>query len=187
MVVKLSHIQMIKLCSKISIKLKQLEHYKVSEQKQTPRLRNMTKQPLKQNPWATYTVQHCKQRMKGHHLHLVLTKGKQLIVSICNYCNAFDLLTSKFFTAPVFKIFYNLGTGDHKRKHQYPSNETHTSELIKPFSVKDFKTIYSMNTFGMRKGFFAAYSHNLIIFLSLWGPSCEGFHNQSLFNATIDS
>lgn len=97
--------------------------------------------PKQKNPRIKYAIQRHKQKMKGYHLHLVLTEGKQLIVRICNYSNAFDLLISKFFTAPVFKIFYNLGTGDHKRKDQYPSNETHTFELINPFNFKDYETI----------------------------------------------
>lgn len=57
-----------------------------------------------------YANRNCKLKKKGYHLHLVLTMGKQLIVCICNYSDAFDLLTPEFFTAPIFKIFYNLET-----------------------------------------------------------------------------
>lgn len=42
MVVKLSHIQKIKLRSQIDIKSKQLELYMVLKQKRKPQLRNMT-------------------------------------------------------------------------------------------------------------------------------------------------
>jgi len=42
-----------------------------------------------------------------------------------------------------------------------------------PVAAKNRQKMATSHAFGMRRGFFAAYSHSFIIFLSFGAPSCK--------------
>lgn len=114
---------------------------------------------------------------------MLLTNVKQFRVDFCYNFDEVDVLSMQFFVAPLFKKLCNLF-----REMEAEVSFIHINFAI--FQVKEAAVIRiptspknkkkkSVNTkslvsptFGIRCGFFAAYSQSLVIFFSFGGPSC---------------
>lgn len=94
--------------------------------------------------------------------HLLFAHAKQLIVHLSNDIDNLNVLTSQLFEASLFKILRDLI----KKSHNMFKGCKFYWKGLHPQAVKN------ANTLGILKGFFAAYSHNFTIFLSLGEPSC---------------
>lgn len=114
---------------------------------------------------------------KINSLHLLLTHAEQFVIGLSNNSNNFDMPISQFFVTPFFKILGNLvWTENGNRALEADINFTHeihknllTICICKCLHIK----IQKATTFGIRKGFLAAYSHSFTIFLSFGWPSCK--------------
>lgn len=110
--------------------------------------------------------------MHNNNSHLFFAHAEQLIVHLSNNIDKFNVLTSQFFVASFFKILCNLNKENHNI-FKGCNIFIYLGIIVSMLYVKfKFTSREKVNTFGILKGFFAAYSHNFTIFLSLGEPSC---------------
>ena len=125
--------------------------------------------------WQNVELESRNAKFNQENLHLQFTNEKQLVENFCYSIDEFHVLRSEFLVTPFFKIFCYLADKEDTMTFRNGFSSMDQILISSIFFFSRFYQIYerndSIDTLGMRTGFFAAYSHNLTIFLSLGGPS----------------